>query len=421
MQAPRHLVPERRVPKDLAKFSELSKFLSENDIKIFSRENYSKYEIINYHLEQTKADNPFFIIDLGEILERYKQWKTFLPGVRPYFSVKCCANPNVLKLLAVLGCGFACSTKAELIQVKELEVPGERVIYSNPVKDPQHIKFAKSQDIDTLVFDNEVELLKIKLYHTDAKLILRISIENYESGHHVNSKFGCTFSEAKSLLEKARSLELNVVGVSFHVGKMNNDLEAYKTGLKYAREVFQIAKESGMDMTILDIGGGFPGTSKLSFLPFEDITKAVTDGIEKYFSDIENLKVIAEPGRYFTTKSHTLAFNVIGKKKLSGQSGSDAQFEYYMNDGIYGSFNCIIFDGASPQICPFNKNEGKLYTSTLYGPTCENADIITRSAELPEMEVGEWCYVEDFGAYTQSLGVDFNTFEPPECRFVFMY
>lgn len=421
MEPFRQPVPERKIPKDLAKSGELSMFLSEHKIKIFSRENYSKYEIINFHVEQNKGDTPFFIVDLGEILEQYKQWKAHLPRVRPLFAVKCCPNPMVLKFLSVLGCGFACSSKTELINVKELGVPIDRIVYSNPVKDPQHIKFAKSQDIDTLVVDNEVELFKIKLYHADAKLILRISVEDFDSEHTMNTKFGCSFSQAKSLLQKAKSLDLNVVGVSFHIGSRNSDIEAYTTGVKYAREIFDVAKGYDIDMNLLDIGGGFPGSQKLSFLSFEDISRTVNSAIEKYFGDMENLKVIAEPGRYFTTKSHTLAFNVIGKKKTIDQNAGDVHFEYYMNDGIYGSFNCMLFDGANPQIQPFNCNEDNLYRSTLYGPTCEDRDIITRSAELPELEIGEWCYVEDFGAYTQGSTVECNGFEAPECNYVFLY
>ena len=414
------LAPDRKIPKDLATFSELSKFISENSIKLFSREDNPKYDIINYHFEQKKIDDAFFIIDLGEILEQYKQWNTLLPRVKPFYATKCCSDPMVIKTLGVLGCGFACSSKTEIISVTDSNVSANRIIYANPVKDPQHIKFARSQNIDTLTFDNEVELYKIKLYHPYAKLVLRIKVDESKSTRSI-SKFGCPLSEVNSVLEKARSLDLNVIGVNVHLGHRNRDLSNYTAAIKDAREVFRLGEALGMRMYILDIGGGFPGSSAGSLLSFEDIARTMNDAIDKYFEDIiQDIKIYAEPGRYFVTKSHTLVFNVIGIKKISEENG-DVSFQYYMNDGIYGSFNCIIFDGADPRICAFNNKSEKKYRSTLFGPTCDNMDIITRSIELPELGVGEWCYVEDFGAYTQACSSDFNGFTPAESNYVFMY
>jgi len=79
--------PERKIPRDLATFSELPKFISENQVKLFSKEEYTKYDIINYHLEQNKNDDAFYIVDLGEILEQFKLWKTHLPRVEPFYAV----------------------------------------------------------------------------------------------------------------------------------------------------------------------------------------------------------------------------------------------------------------------------------------------------------------------------------------------
>jgi len=416
--AANRLEPERKIPKDLATFTELSRFISENSIKLFSREDHSKYDMINYHIEQTKNDEAFFIIDLGEILEQYKQWKTVFPNIKPFYAVKCCSNPMVLKTLAVLGCGFFCASKAELIRVTDLNVPTNRIVFGNPVKDPQHIRFARSQNIDSMSFDNEVELYKIKLYHPYAKLTIRISVEET---YAANSKFGCPMAEVKSLLEKARSLELEVVGVSFHVGNRNNDVSLYSSAIEKAREVFTIGQEMGMRMNILNIGGGFPGNSKKDLVTFEEIGKEVNEAIEKHFSDVEELKIMAEPGRYFSTKSHVLVFNVIGQRKFVDEHG-ETHFDYYMNDGVYGSFNSIVFDGANPHIQPFNnKKNAQLYKSTIYGPTCDDMDVLTRSIELPELGVGECCYVEDFGAYTQVSASDFNGFAITESYYVFMY
>ena len=107
MTAPRW-ESERKIPKDLVTFTELSKFLSENNMKLFSHGDHTKYDIINYHIEQNENNEAFFIIDPGEVLEQCKQWKVFFPNIKPFYAVKCCSNPMMLKTLTVLGCDFYC-------------------------------------------------------------------------------------------------------------------------------------------------------------------------------------------------------------------------------------------------------------------------------------------------------------------------
>ena len=58
-------------------------------------------------------------------------------------------------------------------------------------------------------------------------------------------------------------------------------------------------------------------------------------------------------------KSHTLEVSVIGKKVIDNKS------IYYINDGIYGSFNCIIFDYQNPLLVSFNENK-TLYVSVVF-------------------------------------------------------
>jgi len=220
-------------------------------------------------------------------------------------------------------------------------------------------------------------------------------------------------------LGKAGLLELNVIGVSFHVGSKCGDTLVYESAIKDARNLFDYGKKCGFKMNTLDIGGGFPGAPKESPVTIEEIAKTINENVDKYFGDIDDLKMIAEPGRYFASKSHTLVFNVIGKKKI--EENNETKFLYYMNDGVYGCFNCLIFDGALPEISPFTERNEKKYKSTMFGPTCDSMDTIARNIELPELVVGEWCYVENFGAYTQAAASNFNGFQKIDNNYIFLY
>jgi ornithine decarboxylase len=179
-------------------------------------------------------------------------------------------------------------------------------------------------------------------------------------------------------------------------------VEKYDEALKNAFECIEIGKGLGLSMNMIDIGGGFDDGT------FETISTIVNE----YVNANPHITFIAEPGRFMVNNSHTLVVNVIGKKDLGGE------FVYYLNDGVYGSFNCIFFDHAVPTVCPFNERNGPRYKSKIFGPTCDSIDKISDEVMLPELAIGEWCYIEDFGAYTTAAASTFNGFQQTQVIYV---
>jgi ornithine decarboxylase len=98
-----------------------------------------------------------------------------------------------------------------------------------------------------------------------------------------------------------------------------------------------------------------------------------------------------------------------GKSKYIAEE-REKVYNYYLNDGIYGSFNCLVFDHAKAEVLPYNERDGARYKSVIFGPTCDSVDKISANVELPELEIGEWCFVKNFGAYTVAAASDFNGF-----------
>jgi ornithine decarboxylase len=98
---------------------------------------------------------------------------------------------------------------------------------------------------------------------------------------------------------------------------------------------------------------------------------------------------------------------------------------YYVNDGVYGSFNCIIFDHASVKAVPLCNQYGsefpehsELRSCSIWGPTCDAMDCILKDALLPEMEVGDWILFPNMGAYTTAAASTFNGMEAPDVVYV---
>jgi len=404
---------------DLDPAADISILLQEHGVKVYTTDTKHITDIINDLLVNNSAENAIYAVDLCRVIEQFKTWRRVLPDIEPYYAVKCNSDPLIVKLLAALGCNFDCASSNEIALVMSAtNNDATRIIYANPCKQTSQIRFARGNDVDVMTFDSKDALLQSARYHPGAKMVMRIQVDDSKSLCKFNSKFGCDASTTRSLLEIAKALGIKLSGVSFHVGSGCSDATVFRTAIQSARVVFDDAKAMGFDMHILDIGGGFPGDDNAKF---EEMAATIEDAITESFDDWRastEFKVIAEPGRFMVTTSHTLVLNVICKKEVAAPT-PERQFAYYLNDGVYGSFNCILFDHATPTILPFNeRNEERVYKSVIYGPTCDSIDTIARDVTLPELAIGEWLYVPNMGAYTTAAASTFNGFPKPETVYI---
>lgn len=60
------------------------------------------------------VEDPFYVVDLGRVVELHTEWVRALPSVGPFYAVKCNEDPALLKTLAALGTGFDCASKVRL-------------------------------------------------------------------------------------------------------------------------------------------------------------------------------------------------------------------------------------------------------------------------------------------------------------------
>lgn len=92
---------------------------------------------------------------------------------------------------------------------------------------------------------------------------------------------------------------------------------------------------------------------------------------------------------------------------------------YYINEGVYGSFNCVVFEHATVKAIPlrdYHSNEEK-YLSSIWGPSCDSMDCVLKNTMLPVCNVGDWLYFQEMGAYTLSAASEFNGFLPAMCYY----
>ncbi|BET00341.1 ornithine [Nesidiocoris tenuis] len=360
------------------------------------------------HLAQSQGqEEPFFVMDVGEVMDKYATWTGVFPDIKPYYAVKCNDSLIVLKTLAALGANFDCASKVEIARVLSVGVSPDRIIFANPVKQQNHIRFAAKVGVDLMTFDNSAELYKIKEHNPNAKLVLRLVADSKDSQcMAMGLKFGARPAEAVNLMRTANNLGLDLVGVSFHVGSGNRDLTAYSRALSQCRDFYDACAEHGVHLSIVDIGGGFTSDD------FDKVSGSVLTSLDEYFPAGTGVKIIAEPGRFLVATAYTLATRV-----HSMRIDRDRPM-YYINDGVYGSFNCLLYDHATVAPIPLKGGDGPLYKSSIWGPTCDSLDQVAEDVLLPILTVDDWLVFEAMGAYTLAAASQFNGFPPTKVHHV---
>lgn len=324
-----------------------------------------------------------------------------------------------MRLLAGLGTGFDCASKAEIDQVLKLGVDPSRIIYAQPCKTKSYLRHAAKEGVRQMTFDNTDELYKIKQFSPNAELFLRILTDDSASLCRLSLKFGAGLESTRDLLALAKRLDLNVVGVAFHVGSGASDPQAFLKAVSDARYVFDLAASIGYNLTTLDVGGGFvPET-------FEAMSAVLSRALDDKFPP--HIRIIGEPGRYYVSHAFTIACHVIARRTVQDATTDVRSYMLYLNDGVYGNFSSIMFDHQHPvpQVlrvgAHFPVAEEKnalrrlrgaaLVEYSIWGPTCDGIDCITSSTTFVEsVDVGDWLFFQDMGAYTKCSATRFNGF-----------
>lgn len=380
---------------------------------------------------QEKRDKALMVNDLGVVERQVTRWASNLPGVQPFFAVKCNPDPVLVATLAGWGANFDCASRGEMQLVLNSGVAPSRIIFANPIKTVTDLRFAESVGVTKMTFDNIDEVHKIKASCSSAQLVLRLLPDDSGSVMRFGSKFGAPIQVVETLLRECQKQDLSVIGFSFHIGSGCFDANKYEDAISMCREGFRIAESLGMPpMNFVDVGGGFPGDPVEQIgaalandgktpPPFEAIASIIRSSFERHFPEKEfpDLVRIGEPGRYFCKAFSTLFLRIQGRRAVySAKKQETERYLYYVNDGVYGSFNCKLFDYYHPVPTPTSlffasappEPPAKRTLGTFFGPTCDSLDKIVEDHPIGELQVGDTIVFTNMGAYTSAAATEFN-------------
>jgi ornithine decarboxylase len=367
-------------------------------------------------LEVIDVPTPYLVTDLDTVADRHAAFARALPGVRAFYAMKCNPSPEILTTLAANGAGFEIASLGELRTLERLNVDPAAVLYSNPVKPPAHIAEAHRAGLWRFSFDSPNELTKIAEYAPGAAVYVRLRVDDKSSVFPLSRKFGADVEDAFDLMLFAERLGLRPYGITFHVGSQCGNPAAWRQAVGDAGRLMQKLSGEGIELSMLDLGGGFPARYVGDVPGIEAIGAMVMPALAELLPYRPEL-VVAEPGRHLVAESAVMAVGVIGRERRGDENWLFLEVGAYngmmetlqtANGWDYPLWSSLPDHADVPHV-PF----------TVTGPSCDSSDTMFAGVSLPAtIDVGDVLYIGSAGAYTLSYASAFNGFDPPTPLFV---
>jgi hypothetical protein len=236
------------------------------------------------------------VVDLEVVRDNYLSFAKALPDSRVFYAVKANPAPEILKLLAELGACFDVASVSETEAALAAGATPERISYGNTIKKESEIAAAFRLGVTLYAADCEAEVEKLARCAPGSRVICRIHCDGTGSEWPLSRKFGCEPDYAADILELAHRRALVPHGISFHVGSQQHNVEAWDRALASTAAVFRTCTERGINLAMVNLGGGFPAKYARKTPKLESYGKAIFRALRRHFGNTVP-ETIVEPGR----------------------------------------------------------------------------------------------------------------------------
>jgi ornithine decarboxylase len=364
---------------------------------------------IREFLKKRADEGPCLVVDLDVVRDNYLAFAKSLPDTRVYYAIKANPAPEILKLLVELGSCFDVASLGETEAVLAAGATPDRISFGNTIKKECDIAAAFALGVTLFAVDCEAEVDKVARAAPGSRVICRIHCDGSGAEWPLSRKFGCEPAYAADILEHAHRQGLVAYGISFHVGSQQHNVEAWDRALASTASVFRSCAERGINLSMVNLGGGFPAKYIRKTPKLESYGKAIFRSLRKHFGNaIPN--TIIEPGRGLVGNAGLIEAEVV---LIAKRSPEDEVRWVYLDIGKFHGLAETI-DEAIRYPIRTPKDRDEMAPCVIAGPTCDSVDVLYEKNPYPlpvSLAIGDKVIIEATGAYTAMYSsVGFNGF-----------
>ena len=345
---------------------------------------------------------PCYVFDFDEFEKRALAIKEELPGIPLTYSIK--ANPFLLGGLPDAIDHVEVCSPGELEICKELNIPGERIIYSGVVKEEEDVHIALEYGVDIITCESLRHAALIQQENVNVKAILRLTSGN---------QFGMSYDDIEYIIANRDEYfsNLDIIGLHFYSGTQKNLKKILKDIEKIEKALTGLKHKCDYEPSFIEYG---PGLCVEYFkqnndeLEMEHLKEAAV--VLNKFAKKHPLGI--EMGRFLAATSGSFFTKVVDTK-------SSMDTEYLLVDGgihhvnYYGQKMAmeippisVINNGYKYSVEELIQNKGSVRANSkdvdycICGSLCTVADVLVREVTLPELSVGDVLCFDRCGAYS---------------------
>lgn len=360
---------------------------------------------------------PFHIYDekgIRENARRLKEAFAWNKGYREYFAVKATPNPFLMEILKEEGCGFDCSSYAELMLSDRVGAKGEDIMFSSNATPDEDFLLARKLGAQINLDDfTHINILD-KLCGIPETISCRYNpggeFKTSETGNVMDTpkdaKYGFTHDQIiegyKVLKDKgAKRFGMHAFLAS---NTLTNDYYPVLAEIMFKTAV-EIKEKAGVSLSFINLSGGI-GIPYRPDQPANDIAvigKRVREAYEKVLVPVGlgDVAIYTELGRFMLAPYGHLVAKAIREKHIYKEYiGLDACAANLMRPAVYGAYHHITVAGKENQPCN--------YKYDITGGLCENCDKFAVDRLLPKIDMGDYIIIHDTGAHGFSMGYNYN-------------
>lgn len=372
---------------------------------------------------------PFYVYSRATFEAQFDALRSAFAALDPLicFSIKCCQNLQICRLLAERGSGFDVVSGGELYRAVRAGAEPQKIVFAGVGKTIAEMREAIAANVGLINVESPSEMRRLAEQAAAAgkpvRAALRVNPDvdphthEYTTTGKRETKFGVDLEQAAAIFTEAQGLPgLELCGLHVHIGSPVNRIDAYRRAVEKTVEAAMQLRASGFELDTLDIGGGFGAPYAGDEAPnFGEYANAVTPLLEG-----RDLRVILEPGRSIAANAGVLLARVLHVKTTANRRFvvTDASMNELIRPALYGAYHFVwpVRAGTfSPDTRAEQQPHDGLIACDVVGPVCESADFLARHRDLPPVQAGDLLAIFSAGAYAVTMSSQYNSRpRPPE-------
>ncbi len=359
------------------------------------------------------AGTPAYVYSKATLLDNLAAYEGAFASV-PHivcYAMKANSNLAVLATLARAGAGADIVSGGELYRALRAGVPSHRIIFAGVGKTREEMREALKAEIRLFNVESTSEIAALnetaQAMGVRAPVALRVNPDVDPQTHPYIStglrtaKFGIPIADALRVYEDAAGMPgISLIGVQMHIGSQLTTTSPIADAVEYLARLVRTLRDRGLDIRLVDVGGGVGIRYKDEVPPSPDEYARVLLPVLRPLG----VTVLLEPGRSIAGNAGVLLTRTLYRKV-----GPDKTFvivDAAMNDLIRPAFY-----GAYHAIHPVHEAGARrpVETVDIVGPICESGDFLAKDRELPRVEEADLLAIMSSGAYGFVMASNYNT------------